>query len=156
MIHRQSLPRQWLVADERLGEGLIRTVRALPAGTGILFLYRQRPKADRARLLARLRRLARGRGILIVDEAAGEAARVHDLRELRAAQLRGVRIILLSPMFPTRSHPAWEPLPRMKAAAIVRLAREPIIALGGMNERRFRRIARLGFSGWAGIDAYGP
>ena len=156
MTHRQSLPRQWLVADERLGDGLIPVVRSLPPGTGILFLYRQRPKADRARLLARLRRLARGRGIPIVDEAAAEAARVHDLRELRAARLRGVRIIFLSPMFASRSHPAWKPLSRMKAAAIVRLAPEPVIALGGVNERRFRRIAPLGFSGWAGIDAYGP
>jgi thiamine-phosphate pyrophosphorylase len=42
----------------------------------------------------------------------------------------------------------------MRAAALLRLAKSPVIALGGMGERRFRRIQRLGFSGWAGIDAW--
>jgi thiamine-phosphate pyrophosphorylase len=42
----------------------------------------------------------------------------------------------------------------MRAAALLRLGKSPVIALGGMNERRFAKIQRLGFSGWAGIDAY--
>jgi hypothetical protein len=42
----------------------------------------------------------------------------------------------------------------MRAAALLRLAKSPVIALGGMNECRFAQIQRLGFSGWAGIDAY--
>ena len=155
MMRRQSLPSQWLVADERLGDNLWRAVRDLPRGSGVLFLYRALPLLERRKMLGRLRRLARFRDLLIVEEAAGQAARVHNLRELRAARMRGARVVFLSPIFATRSHPDWKPLPRMKAAAIIRPAREPVIALGGMNERRFRRIARLGFSGWAGIDAYG-
>jgi len=42
----------------------------------------------------------------------------------------------------------------MRAAALIRLAPVPVIALGGMNEAGFRRIERLGFQGWAGIDAW--
>jgi thiamine-phosphate pyrophosphorylase len=57
-------------------------------------------------------------------------------------------------MFGTRSHPGWKPLRPMKVAAMIRLANTPVLALGGMNERRFRRIERLGFQGWAGIDAW--
>lgn len=93
---------------------------------------------------------------MIADEAAAEAARVHDLKELRAALLSGVPFILLSPMFETRSHRDWAALGRMKAAALIRMSPVPVLALGGMNARRFRRFQPLGFSGWAGIDAYGP
>jgi thiamine-phosphate pyrophosphorylase len=42
----------------------------------------------------------------------------------------------------------------MRAAALARLARRRLVALGGMDARRYAKIARLGFSGWAGIDAY--
>jgi thiamine-phosphate pyrophosphorylase len=42
----------------------------------------------------------------------------------------------------------------MRAAALVRLAGPTAIALGGMDERRFRGVRALGFQGWAGIDAW--
>jgi len=156
MTRRQTLPRQWLVADDRLGDRLCRVVRSLPRGSGILFLYRELPKAGRARLLLKLRRMAGSRQLLILDETTGGAARVHNAKELRKAGLAGTSLLFLSPMFRTRSHPEWRPIPRMRAAALVRLANAPMIALGGVDERRFRRIQRLGFSGWAGIDAYVP
>lgn len=155
MKGRQTIPTQWLVADERIGEGLWRALRKMPPGSGVLFLYRNVPKAQRARLFARVRRLARAKRLLVVDEASGGAARVHDLEELRNAQLAGAPLLFLSPIFATRSHPDWKPLRRMEASAIVRLAGKPVIALGGMNARRFRQVEPHGFSGWAGIDAYG-
>ena len=155
MKRRQTIPRQWLVADDRIGEGLWRAVRRLPPGSGVLFLFSGVPKGERARLLARVRRLARARMLLVVDEMADGAARVHGLAELRKAQLAGASLLFLSPMFPTRSHPDWKPLERMRASSMVRLANRPVIALGGMNARRFRQVEPLGFSGWAGIDAYG-
>jgi thiamine-phosphate pyrophosphorylase len=82
------------------------------------------------------------------------AARVHNVRELRRALAARVPLILLSPIFATRSHPEWKPLPRMRAAALARLAGRRAIALGGMNRRRFKVIEKLGFIGWAGIDAW--
>jgi thiamine-phosphate pyrophosphorylase len=42
----------------------------------------------------------------------------------------------------------------MRAAALARLAGRKLVALGGMDERRFRRVERLGFVGWAGISAF--
>jgi thiamine-phosphate pyrophosphorylase len=91
---------------------------------------------------------------VVVDGQEGGAARVHDARQLRQAALGGARLLLLSPIFKTRSHPTWRPLPRMRAAALLRLARAPVIALGGMDSRRFAQVAPLGFQGWAGIDAF--
>lgn len=154
MKHRQPLPGRWLVADERTGVELWATLKRLPSGTGVLVLYAALPKRERAVLLAKLRLIARQRRLVIADEVAGEAARVHNFAELRRASLRKTPLLFLSPMFETRSHPQWRTLPRMKAAAMIRLAAVPIMALGGMNARRFRRIERMGFQGWAGIDAW--
>jgi thiamine-phosphate pyrophosphorylase len=154
MTRRQTLPRQWLVADDRLGDELWRAVRALPRGSGILFLYRALAKRERAKLLSKLRRVARTRGLIIVDEATGGAARVHGPDEIRQANLTGSRMHFLSPIFPTRSHPGWAPVGRMRAAALLRLSKTPVIALGGMTAQRFRRVQGLGFAGWAAIDAW--
>jgi len=154
MKRRQTVPRQWLIADERTGGELWGAVERLPRGSGILVIHRGLPKSKRAKLLARLRRAARRRGLIVADECAREAARVHNLRELTRAGLRRVPLALLSPIFPTRSHPERKPLPRMRAAALARLARTPAVALGGMNAGRFRRIEPLGFQGWAGISAW--
>lgn len=152
MKRRQRVPRQWLVADARLGDALWKAIARLPRGSGVLLLYRELPRRERARLVARLRRVARRQALVIADELGGEAGRIHNLRELRRSA--GVPLLFVSPLFPTRSHPDWTPLPRMRAAALARLARAPVIALGGMDEARFERIRRLGFKGWAGIDAW--
>ncbi|HET7316575.1 MAG TPA: thiamine phosphate synthase [Sphingomicrobium sp.] len=155
MRRRQSsTPRQWLIADERLGGELWNALDRLPRGSGVLLMHRNLRKAERARLLTKLRREARRRNLTIVDEAAGGAARVHNMRELRQAASAGAPLLFLSPLFPTRSHPDWTPLPRMRAATLARLSPVPVIALGGMDVRRFRRVQRLGFYGWAGIDAW--
>ena len=155
MRRRQSnVPRQWLVADYRLGERLWKVVGSLPRGSGVLVLSRDLQKRERSRVLRRLRMLAGRRGLTIVDEQERSAARIHNLAELQRAGIAKVPLLFLSPIYPTQSHPEWKPLPRMRVAALVRLARVRVIALGGMDERRFRRIERLGFSGWAGIDAW--
>jgi len=155
MRRRQTrIPRRWLIADERSASDLSEAVRALPQVSGVLVLFKERKRADRQKLLREIRRLARSKDLIVADEAAGDAVRVHNLKELRRALLTGTPLILLSPIFPTRSHPDWNPLPRMRAAAYTRLARRKLMALGGINERRFARIERLGFQGWAGIDAF--
>jgi thiamine-phosphate pyrophosphorylase len=155
MKRRQSsIPHQWLIADERSGEQLSAALRRLPRGAGVLLLHRDMPQRERTRLLSRLRRIARRRSLTLADEVSGEAARVHNLAELRRAGLDRIPLIFLSPMFPTRSHPGWRPIRLMRAAALVRLSKVPVMALGGMDERRFRRVEHLGFQGWAGIDAW--
>lgn len=143
------MPDQWMIIDRPLTPELLRTVRRLPRGSGILVVTKQP-----AQLQRRLRRLARSRTLALADEASGSAARVHNLGELRRALLRRTPLILLSPMYPTRSHPDWRPIPRMRAASFARFAGRRLVALGGMNAGRYAKIAPLGFIAWAGIDAW--
>ena len=155
MQRRQSrIPRQWLITDERLGDRLLPAIRRLPLGSGVLLRHRELPKGKRQRLKHTIRRLGRVRKLMLVDEAEGAAVRVHNSREIARAQLEGASLLLLSPVYPTRSHPDWQPLPQMRAVALLRLAKRPVLALGGMNEKRFARVRALGFYGWAGIDAW--
>jgi thiamine-phosphate pyrophosphorylase len=155
MTRRQTrIPHRWLIADEGSDADLDGRVRALPGCSGVLVLFLERSPRERQKVLRHLRRLAAAKDLVIADEAAGDAARVHNLQELRGALLSKVPLILLSPLFPTRSHPDWKPLSRMRAAAYARLAQRRLVALGGMNEHRFAQVKRLGFRAWAGIDAF--
>ena len=120
----------------------------------MLVTQHELPRGERVRLLRGLRRVGRTRGLRIVDEADGGSARVHDAREIRRARMVGMKLMLLSPVFATRTHPGWVPLPRMRAAALARLAGRPLLALGGMDARRFRLVRGLGFDGWAGVDGW--
>ena len=148
MRRRQRFPRQWLIV-ECSSAALTHTMSRLDRGSGVLVLGSL--PAGRMR---QLRRAALQRGLIITKEHPGTATRVHDVRELRGALLRRTPMILLSPIFPTRSHPGQAPIPRMRAAALARLARGRLIALGGMDARKFARIENLGFRGWAGISAF--
>jgi thiamine-phosphate pyrophosphorylase len=152
-MKRRQTPRQWLALD-RDEQSAWRTVRRLPPGTGVLLLRGDLSKRERSAVLAKLRRIAAIRRLAISDEAERGGVRVHNMRELRRANLAKIPLIFLSPVFPTASHPDWRPLPRMRAAAMIRLANAPVIALGGMSERRFWLVKALGFQGWAGIGAW--
>ena len=139
-----SRPERWFIVD-----GLVdgRALAKFPRLTGLLLLNGGR--AD-----ARLRTMARTRGLVVAEETRGEAVRVHDMAELRRAVLARTPMILLSPIYPTGSHPDWPAIPKMRAAAMARLARRRLLALGGMDDKRFARIRRLGFQAWAGISAF--
>lgn len=149
MRRRQSIPRQWLIVNYDLDRQFWLVLRCLPRGSGVFLLVR--PGAS---TLRRLRNVAILNDLLIIADVPGQVARVHNLRELRWALFWRTRIILLSPMFKTRSHPDWLPLSRMRAATLARLGNRKLIALGGMTEERYRQVADLGFIGWAGISAW--
>lgn len=155
-MHRRhpALPQRWLVTDPRLDPCLIRLIRQLPRGTGVLVRHHHLPPRERRALVKSIRRAGRTRNLLVVDEAGGEVARVHSAREIAQAQLRGARILFISPLFATRTHPDWVAMPRMKAASLARLTRSKPLALGGLDAARFRQIAPLGFGGWGAIDAW--
>jgi len=145
MRRRQTAPEQWLIvrgADDRPG---LAAARRLPRGSGVFVL---------GSLPAREMRKMRLRHLTVVHEQRPAAARVHNLRELREALLAATPLIFLSPIYQTSSHPDWEPIPRMRAAALARLARRKLFALGGMDARRYAWIRPLGFQGWAGISAF--
>jgi len=146
MRRRQTIPRQWLiVADADAVDGAARA----PRGSGVLVLVDLR-----AQEMRRLRNVVGRRDLVVVTETRQAAVRVHNVRELRRALLRRTPVILLSPLYPTSSHPEWKPLPRMRAAALARLAARRLVALGGMNAKRYAALAPLGFIGWAGISAF--
>jgi thiamine-phosphate pyrophosphorylase len=146
---RQTVPEQWLIVETPMSAERWSALRRLRRGSGVLVLGAIALGDQR-----RLRYLARLRALTVVTERERAAARVHDVRELRQKLSRRMPLILLSPLHPTRSHPDWTPLPRMRAAALARLGGRQLIALGGMDSRRYAKIAPLGFIGWAGISAF--
>jgi thiamine-phosphate pyrophosphorylase len=175
MDRRQPLPRLWLMTDERQGETLWEALRRLPRGSGIVFRHYGLPPAERRALFGAVRRLARGRGLLLLLAGApGEAlawgadgshgagprsgvrrlrsAPAHDLAGLRAAERAGADFVFLSPVFPTRSHPGALALGPRRFDALARASRLPVIALGGMDALKARRLREA--YGWAGLDAW--
>ena len=171
----QSLPRLWLFTDERVNDdALLAAIRRLPKGSGVVFRHYGLVSTERRALFRRIEMLAHRRDIvplLAGQEAFGRGVSgrhnpakpgrhtglatyaAHNAREIAQANQRGADLIFLSPVFPTRSHPGAPTLGPMRFAALARLSRCPVIALGGMNASRFRRLKPLGAYGWAAIDA---
>jgi thiamine-phosphate pyrophosphorylase len=175
MPRRQPLPRLLLMTDERIGDGLWSALARLPRGSGVVFRHHATPPAARRQLFQAVRRFARRRRLLLVLagdlrtacawQADGVHGRIrqrvpkrmlhtspaHDLRELAVGR---PDLVFVSPVFATRSHPEASALGPLRLAMLARRSACPVIALGGMDPRRFRRVARLGAYGWAGIDAW--
>ncbi len=165
-----KLPTRWLMTDERLGEDVWDALRRLPPGSGVVFRHYRTPPAERRQLFARVLRVARARGLVLVRAGAmpmpgemGVHARrgqglvtwpVHDRREALTAVREGAKVVFVSPLFATRSHPGAAPLAPHRAAAIARGLPVMAIALGGMDARRFGKVRGLGFAGYAGIDCW--
>lgn len=171
MPTRQPLPRLWLITDERQGEGLFAAITRLPEGAGIVFRHHSLAEVARRDLFARVKAAAPGPVLLAGPADQAEAwgadgshgsgrgkglrsAPVHNYVEIRAAEREGAAFLFLSPAYPTRSHPQARPLGLARFAWLARRTRLPVIALGGMNETRGRRLASFGAYGWAGIDAW--
>lgn len=169
---RRRHPDRWLMTDERQGEALWHALERLPRGSGIVFRHHATPAPERARLFAQVAAVARRRGLVLVRAGAtrfrGESgchARrgsglvtwpAHTRREAIAAVRAGATLVFVSPLFATRSHPGARALGPLRAAAIARGLPVAVIALGGVDERRYRRQLRaLGFAGYAAIDAWG-
>lgn len=164
------IPRLWLMTDPRLGEGLWDALARLPRGSGVIFRHYQLPAAERRALFARIARVARGRGLVLLRAGAesmpgergthGRRGRglttwpVHSRREAIAAIRAGADAVLVSPVFPTRSHPGAPVLGPVRFGLLVRGLGVPVIALGGMDARRAKRLKPLGMHGWAAIDAW--
>jgi thiamine-phosphate pyrophosphorylase len=148
-VTRRQTPEQWLIITAPLEAKQRQAVRRLTRGNGVLVIGKLGGSEVRY-----LRCVARSRDLMMVIEAGRAAARVHGLRELTRAMLQRRRLVFLSPLYRTHSHPDWLPLPRMRAAALASLGRRKLFALGGMDAKRYAKVARLGFIGWAGISAF--
>ncbi len=168
MRRRHPIPTLWLMTDERMGEEMWRAVGRLPRGAGVVFRHYKTPLAERRRLFARLRRIAKVRNLVLIragmaamrGEMGVHGARangivtwpVHDEHEAAAARRAGADVAFVSPVFATRSHPGATSLGARRAAALAGNLPMVRIALGGMDARAFRRLH--GFHGWAAIDAW--
>ena len=73
----------------------------------------------------------------------------HSLHEIGMAQRLRADAVLLSPVFPTRSHPGTNVLGPVRFRLLARHAQVPVIALGGVNAHRARGLK---WKKWAAID----
>ena len=168
------LPAIWLVSDARNDAALEQILRQLPRGSGLIFRHYHLAPKDRHSRFNALLRLARRRGHCVALSDAPVIARrwgasaaygapsqlargaatirlvtAHSLREIGAAHRARADAVLLSPVFATRSHPGARALGPAKFRLLAARALVPVIALGGMNARRARRI---GAARWAAVD----
>lgn len=86
----------------------------------------------------------------------GKASRLltvsaHGARGLqRGAELRA-SAALLGPVFRTASHPRRAPLGNLRMALMIRAARLPVLALGGVTTANIKKLHGAGIAGIAGI-----
>lgn len=171
-----KLPDLWLVSDARNDAVLERVLAGLPRGSGVIFRHYHLAGPRRRARFEELRGAAHRRGHLIALSGTARQARAwradavygdprglasgpaiprlataHSLREIAAAGRARADAVLLSPVFPTRSHPGAEPLGPVRFRLMAALGGIPAVALGGMNGRR---AGRLKWCKWAAIDGF--
>jgi thiamine-phosphate pyrophosphorylase len=78
-------------------------------------------------------------------------AAAHGPRGVLRARALHADAALLSPLFPTASHPQGNVLGLTRAAMMARGAGLPVIALGGVTPKHLGALKQRGFSGIAGI-----
>lgn len=159
------------MTDERLGARLFEAIARLGPDGGVVFRHYSLADWARRALFDRVR--ATHPGLILLAGPATQAADwgadgshgrgpgeglrsvpAHSHAEIRAAERDGASLLFLSPVFATRSHPEARPLGIARFAWLARRTSLPVIALGGMNEARGKRLASFGAYGWAGIDAW--
>jgi thiamine-phosphate pyrophosphorylase len=175
MARAKPLPDLWLLSDARNDAVLETVLRRLPRGSG--FVYRHyhlapQQRIARYRALARLCR-ARGHVVLLADSALTaqewgadgiygapralyprrggllRIATAHGLRELAQAGTMRADGVMLSPVFPTNSHPGAATLGPVRWRLLAMRAGVPVIALGGMTPTAAHRLQ---CQRWAAID----
>ena len=163
MKRHTPLPRLWLMTDARMGEAMLPAIAALPKGAGLVFRHYELGAKARRALLAQVQRIARARRLVLLVAGKGGAhgrhrgaitAPVHSVRERIAAERAGAKLVFVSPVFATSSHPGAKPLGLVRFGLLIRGSKCPVVALGGMNARRARGLAAFKIHGWAGIDAF--
>ena len=175
-----ALPQCWLMTDRRLGQALPRILAAMPPRSGVIIRPYAMDATGRTAMIRTIRRIGRAKRhlLLIADQrqqgfdgrhGGGTAARaqhpsgggilsmpVHDRRQASRAIHLGATLCLLSPVWPTRSHPGSATLGIRGFARLAAGLRRHmgVIALGGMTADRFWILRRHGAHGWAAIDGW--
>ena len=94
---------------------------------------------------------------MLVSPKGSEGLRsmaVHNRRERIMAQRIGADLVFVSPVFPTRSHVGANTLGVVRFGLLAVTLCQPVIALGGLNIRSFKRVRGTNVHGWAAIDAF--
>lgn len=82
-------------------------------------------------------------------------AAAHSGKAVRMTVAAGADGVLLSPVFSSRSPSAGRPLGARALRRLAARARGPVYALGGVNARTVRRLAKTGVAGFAAVEAFG-
>lgn len=82
------------------------------------------------------------------------SASCHCEAELRAAAKMNADVALLSPAFPTASHPGAEALGPRRFRSLAAASPLPVLALGGVDETNAARLAGPNVAGLAAISAF--
>jgi len=177
-----NAPRRLLLSDPTRLPDPLPAARRLPRGAGVLardlpeLALAALARLCRARGLALLvggdgraalrhraglhvpdRRVVRGLLPFLATRRRGAAwATLSAAAHGRAGLARGRRLkadwLLLSPVFPTRSHPGATVLGPWRFAALAARAGRPVLALGGMTPALARRVPRaMGFAAIGGL-----
>jgi thiamine-phosphate pyrophosphorylase len=175
MRQRHCLPDVWVISDRRNESRLDSALRSHSRRVALVFRHYHLGKDARRKEFDRLSRIARSFGHLVILAAdAPQAlswgadghyapprklrpkrsgliviATAHTLVEIVAANRSGADAVMLSPVFPTRSHPGGKTLGPVHFRLLARYARVPVIALGGMNRQRSHSLK---WEKWAAID----
>lgn len=177
---RARVPGLWLLSDPvRLPDPSSQLAR-LPRGAAVLLRGAAPEVARRVARLCRARGLVLlvggdgraalrlGGGLHVPDRAGcrhllpfllnrrGKLLSVAVHGRAGAARARRLRAdsALVSPAFPTASHPGAPALGPFRWGALARVAARPAIALGGMSALNARRLPRDSLAGWAAIGAW--
>jgi thiamine-phosphate pyrophosphorylase len=175
MPRRQTFPDLWLLSDERNDAALEDALRRLPRGSGFIYRHYHLSDAERAARWFDLVQIVRRRGHVAILADSSLTARewgadgiygapralypaandllmlatAHNLADIGRANRMRADAVLLSPAFPTCSHPGAQALGPLRFRLHAAHARMPVIALGGMNALTARR---LDWQRWAAID----
>ena len=178
----KTAPRLIMVTDQLRVPRVFEAAKALPPGSAVLFRDYEIPArlelGRQLRILCRQQRLpflVAGNGRLAahlradglhMPEACAQGARrwrerrpnwfitmaAHSPMALRRAAQAGADAALLSPVFPTPSHPGAKPLGVLQFARLALRSPLPVYAFGGVNRRTLRRLAGTRLCGVAAVS----
>jgi thiamine-phosphate pyrophosphorylase len=185
-VRGKALPRLFFFTDPARTPDPEATIRRLPRGSGLIYRAFGDPDATgKGRRLVRAAR-RRGLlvlagadpglaarigadGVHLPERSARKArglrrartkwiitAAAHSATAIVRARNAGADAVFVSPVFVSASPSAGRPLGHLRFASMVRSARLPVFALGGIDARSARTVRRTGAAGVGAIEALTP
>ncbi|HKT53050.1 MAG TPA: thiamine phosphate synthase [Caulobacteraceae bacterium] len=179
----RACPALWFFTDPQRTADPAWTLERLPAGAAVVFRAFGEPRAfvlgQRLRRIAARRRLIflvgqdarlaarlRADGVHLPERSMASAralrsmhprwrisVAVHGPRALVAAASLPLDAVVLSAVFASDSPSARAPIGPLRFAVLARRARLPVVALGGIDVQRARRLIGAGAAGVAAVSA---